>query len=54
MILDYLDTILGSVPSYSQYGNYDIVRYVLGGIVLIFMVSLVYRMILTLFGGWSR
>lgn len=54
MILSYLDTILGNVPAYSQYTNYEIVRYVLGGVILIFMVSLVYRLILVLFGGWSR
>lgn len=54
MILQYLDSILGNVPQYSNVQTYEIVRYVLGGILLIFMVSLVYRMILTLFGGWSR
>lgn len=54
MILTYLDNILGQVPAYSNYGSYEIVRYVIGGVILIFMVSLVYRMILTLFGGWSR
>lgn len=54
MILQYLDSILGNVPQYSNIQSYEIVRYVLGGILLIFMVSLVYRMILTLFGGWSR
>lgn len=54
MILQYLDSILGQVPQYSNYQTYEIVRYVIGGVLLIFMVSLVYRLILTLFGGWSR
>lgn len=54
MLLSYLDSILGEVPEYSNYANYEIIRYILGGIILIFMCSLVYRLILTLFGGWSR
>lgn len=51
MLLDYLDDILGEVPQYTNYQSYEIVRYILGGIILIFICSLVYRMILSLFFG---
>lgn len=53
MLLSYLDNILGEVPTYTNYGSYEIIRYILGGIILIFMVSLVYRLILSIFGGWK-
>ena len=53
MIIQWLDTLIGTLPVYNiQNSNqYEIVRYVIAGVVLIFMVSLVYRMIQAIFGG---
>lgn len=52
MIIQWLNTIIGTLPTYGTGANqYEIVRYVIAGVVLIFMVSLVYRMIQSIFGG---
>lgn len=56
MIIGWLDQIIGDLPEItSNYNyNYEIVRYVIAGVVLIFMLSLVYRMIYTIFFGFAR
>lgn len=53
MIINWLDTLIGDLPTYSSGSsyNYEIVRYVIAGVILIFMISLVYRMIQSMFGG---
>lgn len=59
MIVNWLDHILGTLPSYStgqinvsEY--YSIVRYIIAGIVLIFLISFVYRLFIAIFGKWIR
>lgn len=56
MIIDYLDQIIGALPVYgsSGYNQYEIVRYVIAGVVLIFMLSLVYRLFIAIFGRWVK
>lgn len=56
MIIDALNTILGTLPIYgtSNYNQYEIVRYVIAGVVLIFMLSLMYRFLVAVFGRWVR
>lgn len=56
MIIDLLDQIIGTLPIYgSQSSNqYEIVRYVIAGVVLIFMLTLVYRVFIAIFGRWLR
>lgn len=53
MIIQWLDNLIGTLPVYGvqSTNQYEIVRYVIAGVVLIFMVSLVYRMIQSIFGG---
>lgn len=53
MIIQWLDTLIGTLPIYGTQNTnqYEIVRYVIAGVILIFMVSLVYRMIQSIFGG---
>ena len=52
MIVQWLDNLIGTLPSYGTGTNqYEIVRYVIAGVILIFMVSLVYRMIQSIFFG---
>lgn len=52
MIISMLETIIGALPEYTNYGNnYEIVRYVIAGTVLIFMLSLGYRLINDVFFG---
>lgn len=46
MILTYLRNLIGSPPS-----GYEAVEYVIAGVVLIFLVSMAYRMIRSIFGG---
>lgn len=59
MIMTWLDTLIGTLPSYSsqqinpdQY--YAIIKYIIAGIVLIFMISFVYRLFIAIFGRWIR
>lgn len=59
MIINLLDQIIGTLPSYvsqqtdpSQY--YAIVRYVIAGCVLMFLLSLMYRFFVAVFGRWIR
>lgn len=56
MIIDALNTIIGTLPIYgtSGYNQYEIVRYVIAGVVLIFMLSLMYRFLVAVFGRWVR
>ena len=58
MIIGFLDTIIGQLPSYSSAQNpstyYEIVRYVIAGGVLMFLISAVYRLFFAVFGRWMR
>ena len=58
MIISFLDTIIGTLPSYSSAQNpstyYEIVRYVIAGGVLMFLISAVYRLFFAIFGKWTR
>lgn len=59
MIMTWLDTLIGTLPSYaSQQINpdqyYAIIKYIIAGIVLIFMISFVYRLFIAIFGRWVR
>lgn len=49
MIISYIDQLLGTVPS-----GYEPLRYLISGIVLIFLLSLAYNLIRSLFGGWGK
>lgn len=52
MLLTLLQEILGPVPNPQQgntYYNYEIIEYIVAAVILIFMLSLVYRMILSIF-----
>lgn len=53
MIINWLDTLIGTLPVYGvqNVNQYEIVRYVIAGVILIFMISLVYRMINSIFFG---
>lgn len=58
MIVGWLDTILGSLPQYATAQNptdyYSIVRYVIAGVVLLFLISAVYRLFFAIFGRWTK
>lgn len=58
MITSLLDQILGTCPSYATAQNpteyYYIIRYVIAGVVLLMLLSLVYRMFVAIFGRWVR
>lgn len=59
MIIDLLDQIIGALPVYSSSNTnpqayYEIVRYVIAGVVLLFLLSLVYRFFVAVFGRWIR
>lgn len=59
MIIQWLDQLIGALPAYtSQSVNpseyYAIVRYCIAGIVLIFLISFVYRLFIAIFGRWVR
>lgn len=58
MIIGWLDSIIGALPTYSSAQNpntyYEIVRYVIAGGVLMFMISAVYRLFFAVFGRWFR
>lgn len=59
MIIQWLDQLIGALPAYtSQNVNpseyYAIVRYCIAGIVLIFLISFVYRLFIAIFGRWVR
>lgn len=46
MILSYLRNLIGNPPT-----GYEAVEYVIAGVVLIFLVSMAYRMIRSIFGS---
>lgn len=56
MIIDLLDQIIGVLPVYGvqNYNQYEIVRYVIAGVVLIFLMSLFYKLLIAIFGRWVR
>lgn len=58
MIVQWLDQIIGTLPSYATSQDpsnyYSIIRYVIAGVVLLFLISLVYRLFLSIFGKWLR
>lgn len=59
MIMDFLDTLIGTLPPYysgsSTYTEYyAIIKYIIAGMILIMMVSLVYRLFVAIFGRWIR
>lgn len=45
MFANYIDNLLGTVPT-----GYEPLRYIVSGIVLIFVIALAYRMLQYLFG----
>ena len=61
MIINFLQSLIGSVPMYysSQQSGYyvhyyDIIQYIIAGMILIMLVSLVYRLLVAVFGRWIR
>lgn len=58
MIVDMLDQIIGALPSYATAQNpteyYSIIRYIIAGVVLIFLLSMMYRLFVAIFGRWLR
>lgn len=58
MIIQWLDQIIGTLPPYSTAQDpsnyYSIIRYMIAGVVLLFLISLVYRLFLSIFGKWLR
>lgn len=56
MIIDLLDQIIGALPVYGvqNTNQYEIVRYVIAGVVLIFLMSLFYKLLIAIFGRWVR
>lgn len=49
MLITYIRNLLGTAPS-----GYEAVEYVIAGVVLIFLVSMAYRMIRSIFGGYDH
>lgn len=58
MIVGWLDEILGALPTYSTAQDptnyYSIIRYVIAGVVLLFLISAVYRLFFAIFGRWTK
>ena len=61
MIIQFLQSLIGNVPYYyttQQSGYYehyyDIIQYIIAGMILIMLVSLVYRLLVAVFGRWLR
>lgn len=62
MIINFLQSLIGTVPYYynsaqqSGYNEhyYDIIQYIIAGMILIMLVSLVYRLLVAVFGRWVR
>lgn len=48
-MIQYIRNLIGQPPS-----GYEAVEYVVSAIILIFMVSMAYRMIRSVFGGYRR
>lgn len=49
IMIQYIRNLIGQPPS-----GYEAVEYVVSAIILIFMVSMAYRMIRSVFGGYRR
>ena len=49
MLISYIRELLGNVPSAGSNYDYSILEYVVAATVLIFLVSLAYRFLITLF-----
>lgn len=61
MIMDWLDSIIGQLPPYipnnstAYYAEYyAIIKYIIAGVVLIFMMTCFYRVLIAMFGKWVR
>lgn len=58
MIIGWLDTIIGSLPTYATAQDptryYEIIRYIIAGGVLMFLISAVYRLFFAIFGRWTK
>lgn len=56
MIIQFLNELLGPLPTYATAQDptnyYAIIRYVIAGVVLLFLISFVYRMFIAIFGRW--
>lgn len=50
MIVTLVRELIGSVPSAGSNYDYSVLEYIVCAVVLIFMLSLVYRMIISIFG----
>lgn len=50
MLKTYIQAILGSVPTGGNNTNYEIIEYIVCATVLLFCLSLGYRMLIKLFG----
>ena len=49
MIINYIESLIGTPPS-----GYEAVEYVIAGIVLMFLCSMAYRMVRSIFGGYRH
>lgn len=49
MLTDYVRSILGSVPSAGTNYDYSVLEYIVSATVLLFILSLGYRMLMKLF-----
>lgn len=49
MIITYLRQLIGTVPSAGSNYDYSILEYVIAGTIVIFLISLGYRLILHIF-----
>lgn len=57
MIIQWLDAIIGTLPTYTTSSSseyYAIVRYIIAGVVLLFLISAVYRLFFAIFGRWTK
>lgn len=50
MIKTYIQAIIGAVPSGGNNVNYEIIEYIVSATVLLFCLSLGYRMLIKIFG----
>lgn len=50
MLITYIREILGNVPSAGSNYDYAVLEYIVAATILIFLVSLAYRFLISLFG----
>lgn len=50
MIKTYIQAIIGAVPTGGNNVNYEIIEYIVSATVLLFCLSLGYRMLIKIFG----